>query len=143
MIVAQRLLNAVRPDDLVAPLGGDEFAVVSRHLMGAEAATSIALRMLKALDEPISVGTNGHQIGAGVGIALIPGDAITLKESLRKADVALYRAKSERRSALRFFEPEMDRRIHERDQLDRSLRAAVSAHVIRPFFHRVVDLRTC
>jgi predicted signal transduction protein with EAL and GGDEF domain len=63
-------------------------------------------------------------------------------EALRKADVALYRAKSERRSALRFFEAEMDRRVHERDQLERDLRAAISGDMIRPFFQPVVDLKT-
>jgi diguanylate cyclase (GGDEF)-like protein len=142
IIVAQRLLTAVRQDDLVARLGGDEFAILSRHLMGAEAATSVALRVLQALDEPILAGKISHQVGSGIGIALIPSDAITLKESLRKADVALYRAKSERRSTLRFFEQEMDRRVQERDQLDRQLRSAIAADMIRPFFQPVVDLKT-
>ena len=90
-IVSQRLVNAVRPNDLVARLGGDEFAVLARHLM-VQAATSIALRALQALGEPILVGKNSHHVGSGIGISLIPSDAMTLKESLRKADVALYRA---------------------------------------------------
>jgi diguanylate cyclase (GGDEF)-like protein len=137
IIVSQRLVRAVRPDDTVARLGGDEFAILSRHLMGAEAATSIALRIVEALDETILTGKSSHQVGAGVGIALIPGDATTLEESLRKADVALYRAKSERRSALRFFEQEMDRRVQERDRLDRALRAAVAADAIIPFFSQL------
>jgi diguanylate cyclase (GGDEF)-like protein len=141
-IVAQRLSGAVREGDLVARVGGDEFAILSRHLMGAEAATNIAMRVLHALEEPILAGRKGHQIGSGIGIALIPNDATTLLEALRKADIALYRAKSERRSALRFFEGEMDRRVQERDRLDRELRAAIAADTIRPFFQPVVDLKT-
>ena len=141
-IVAQRLVTAVRDGDLVARLGGDEFAVLSLHLMGAEAATSIAKRVLHVLGEPISAGNYVHHIGSGIGIAMIPADATTLQEALRKADVALYRAKSERRSALRFFEQEMDRRVQERDQLDRDLRAAITADMIHPFFQPVVDLKT-
>jgi diguanylate cyclase (GGDEF)-like protein len=141
-IVAQRLATAVRTGDLVARLGGDEFAVLSQHLMGAEAATSIAMRILHALEDPISAGHCNHQIGSGIGIALIPGDATTLQEALRKADVALYRAKSERRSALRFFEEEMDRHVQERDRLDHDLRAAITADMIQPFFQPVVDLKT-
>ena len=142
IIVAQRLVTAVREGDLVARLGGDEFVILSLHLMGAEAATSIAMRVLRALEEPVSIGKNNHQIGSGIGIALIPSDATTLQEALRKADVALYRAKSERRSALRFFEEEMDRRVQERDRLERDLRAAIAANMIRPFFQPVVDLKT-
>jgi diguanylate cyclase (GGDEF)-like protein len=122
IIVAQRIASAVRDGDLVSRLGGDEFAILARHLMSAEAATSIARRVLQSLAEPIVAGRASHQVGSGVGIALIPNDATSLKEALRKADVALYRAKSERRSALRFFEEEMDRRVQERDQLDRDLR---------------------
>ncbi len=140
--VAQRLVSAVREGDLVARLGGDEFAILGCHLMGAEAATSIAIRILHALEEPISAGKHNHQVRSGIGIALIPGDAGTLQEALRKADVALYRAKSERRSALRFFEEAMDRRVQERDRLDRDLRAAIVGDRIQPFFQPVVDLKT-
>jgi len=110
--------------------------------MGPEAATSTAIRVLRALEEPISAGTSKHRIGTGIGIALIPTDANTLQEALRKADVALYRAKSERRSALRFFEAEMDRRVQERDRLDRDLRVAIAADMIRPVFQPVVNLNT-
>jgi diguanylate cyclase (GGDEF)-like protein len=141
-IVAQRLVTAVRDGDLVARVGGDQFAILALHLMGPEAATSIAIRVLHALGEAITAGNHAHHIGSGVGIAMIPGDATTLREALRKADVALYRAKSERRSALRFFEAEMDQRVHERDKLDRDLRAAISGDMIHPFFQAVVDLKT-
>ena len=140
-IVAQRLATAVREGDLVARIGGDEFAILSKHLMGAEAATSIAMRVLHSFDEPILAGRRSHQIGSGIGIALIPSDATTLQEAQRKADIALYRAKSERRSALRFFEEEMDRFVQERDQLDRDLRAAIAADAIHPVFQPVVDLK--
>ncbi len=141
IIVAQRLSTAVREGDLVARIGGDEFAILSKHLMGAEAATSIAMRVLHSFEEPILAGRKSHQIGSGIGIALIPSDATTLREALRKADIALYRAKSERRSALRFFEEEMDRFVQERDQLDRDLRAAIAADAIHPVFQPVVDLK--
>lgn len=142
IVVAQRLASAVMEGDLVARLGGDEFAILSRHLMGAEAATSTARRVLRTIGEPISAGKGLHRIGSGVGIALLPGDADSTQEILRKADVALYRAKSERRSAMRFFELEMDRHVRERDQLERDLRSAIEADVIRPFFQPVVDLPT-
>jgi diguanylate cyclase (GGDEF)-like protein len=141
-IVAHRLVAAVREGDLVARLGGDEFAVLSLHLMGPEAATNIAMRILHALEEPVSAGNYSHQIGSGIGIALVPGDATTLREALRKADVALYRAKAERGSALRFFEAQMDRRVQERDRIDRDLRSAIAANLICPFFQPVVDLKT-
>ena len=140
--VAQRLLGAMRDSDLAARLGGDEFAILALHLVGPEAATSIALRVIEALTQPIVVGSVRHQIGAGLGISLIPGDAATPEQALRKADLALYRAKEERRSAVRFFEDDMDKRVQERHGLEQELRIAVANESIRAYFQPSVQLKT-
>lgn len=142
MVAAQRLLGAVRTGDLVARLGGDEFVVVAQHLLGPEAVTNIALRIVQALSEPVAAGGVSHEIGTGIGIALLPDDASTPQEAMRKADVALYRAKAERRSAFRFFEEEMDRLVHEREEMERSLKLAIEAGRIGPRFRPSFDLRT-
>jgi len=63
-------------------------------------------------------------------------------EALRKADVALYRAKAERRSALRFFEPAMDTRVQERASMERALREAMDAGRISTLYQPNVSLRT-
>lgn len=141
-IVAQRLLRAMRDGDLPARFGGDEFAILALHLVGAEAATNVALRVIEALKEPIIAGSVRHQISAGIGIAIIPDDAFTPEQALRKADLALYRAKEERRSALRFFEDEMDKRVREREGLVQELRIAVANESIRTYFQPSVELRT-
>jgi diguanylate cyclase (GGDEF)-like protein len=142
IIVAQRLLRAARDGDLVARLGGDEFVVLAQHLLGPEAASSIALRIIHALAEPILAGSNRHEIGAGIGIALLPSDAQNAMEAIRKADVALYRAKAERRSAFRFFEEDMDRFVRERDQMERALRKAIEEDLIQLRFRPSFNLRT-
>lgn len=140
--VAGRLLGAVREGDLVARLGGDEFVILARHLLGAEAAASIALRIIEALSQPIGTGRSRHQIGAGIGIALLPGDAPSAGEAIRKADVALYRAKAEMRSAYRFFEEEMDQLMRERAQLEVELRLALEQDRVRPRFRPSFDLKS-
>lgn len=142
IVVAQRLQGALRESELVARFGGDEFAILATHLLGPEAATNISLRVIQSLEEPILVGNTQHNVGAGIGMALIPQDATTIQEALRKADVALYRAKAERRSAMRFFEEDMDRLVQEREYMERELRAAIASNDIRAFFQPSVDLET-
>ncbi|WP_442578217.1 putative bifunctional diguanylate cyclase/phosphodiesterase [Mesorhizobium sp. ASY16-5R] len=139
-IVAHRLVRAVRDGDLVARLGGDEFAVLSLHLLGPEAAANIAMRVIQALNEMVATGVLLHQVDTAIGIALLPEDGGTCEEALRKADLALYRAKAERRSSFRFFEEEMDRYVRERERMERELRAAIAGDQVRPRFRPSVDL---
>jgi len=138
--VAGRLKSAMRENDLVARLGGDEFAVLATHLVGPDAAASIAIRIADQLKEPIPANGGRHQISAAIGIALIPQDGQDQAEVLRKADIALYRAKAQGGSAMRFFEEHMDEAIRERDWLERELRAAVDAGEIVAFYQPLVKL---
>lgn len=123
--VGARLLRAVREGDLVARLGGDEFAILARNVAGAEGAASLSLRIIEGLTPPVAVAGVRHAVGAAIGVALSPHDGQDAGELLRKADVALYRAKAERKSGVRFFEPQMDARLQERDALERALLAGV------------------
>ena len=142
LVVAQRLLGAMRDGDMVARFGGDEFAILATHLADPEVATNIALRVIDALEVPIPAAGATHRIGAGIGIALMPNDATSAEELLRKADVALYRAKAERRSAMRFFEEQMDARLQERASLEAALREALDDNRIEILYRPTRDLRT-
>jgi diguanylate cyclase (GGDEF)-like protein len=142
ILVAQRLLKCAREGDLVARLGGDEFVLLAHDLSSAEGASNVARRIVRAMEEPFVTGAIRHQLGTGIGISLLPKNAAAPEEALRKADVALYRAKTERRSAFRFFEEEMDALVLEREQLERELRAALAAQQIRAGYRPAFDLAT-
>jgi diguanylate cyclase (GGDEF)-like protein len=139
---SQRLSAAMREGDLLARLGGDEFAVIARHLASAETAAGIANRIIKAFESPIQAGAMQRQVGTGIGIALIPNDGTNAEEILRKADIALYRAKIGKQSSTRFFEEEMDRHSRERDSLERDLAVAIESGVVCPWYQPIVDLQT-
>jgi len=142
MIVAQRILGAARDGDLVARLGGDEFAIVATQMPSSESATGLALRVIAALEKPIVAGQVEHRISAGVGFCLLPYPSASADETLRRADVALYKAKKEGQSALRCFDDDLDRQVRERDYLERQLRHALGAGDIQPHFQPLVDLGT-
>jgi diguanylate cyclase (GGDEF)-like protein len=139
---ATRLRRAIRDGDMVARLGGDEFAVLARHLSGADAAAGLAMRIIDELSLPVQTVAGDHHIGTGIGIALFPMDGSESDALVRKADVALYRAKSELESALRFFEEDMDRLIRERDRLERDLKAAIGTAALQVRYQPRFNLRS-
>jgi len=139
--IAMRLRRAARQQDLVARFGGDEFAILARELAGSEDATNVALRVIKELDQPITTGSLKHHVG--VGIALFPQDGRTEIEILRRADIALYRAKDEKpKSVSRFFDADMDARTQERDLIERDLPGAIVEGDVRSFYQPLIDLQT-
>ena len=95
--IGPRIRKVVRHSDVVARLGGDEFAVL---LHGADAfkATTVALRITTLLEQPIDVNTASLHVGASIGVALAPEHAQNATDLLRCADIAMYRAKTERGS---------------------------------------------
>jgi len=125
-VVAQRLVHAVRREDLVARLGGDEFAVITTETADLAALERFADRLIAILRAPYSI--NGHTllIGASIGIAVIGRDAGDAADIMRRADVALYRAKNEGRSRACIYDADMDADLRERKQLENDLRTAIA-----------------
>jgi diguanylate cyclase (GGDEF)-like protein len=140
--VAERLRAAVRADDVIARLGGDEFAIVQVGTRQPSGATGLARRLIERITEPFDV--SGHVIhtGTSVGIAIAPFDGASADELLKNADMALYSAKGDGRGALRFFEPEMDRSVRARRDLELDLRRAISSEELDLYYQPLVDLST-
>lgn len=115
--VARRLSLCVRESDTVARLGGDEFVVILEDLDdGQHAATAHAGRVAEKLREVLSqpyllASSEGgdavtHRCTASIGVCLFQGHGLSRDELIRRADVAMYDAKSAGRNTVRFFRPE-------------------------------------
>jgi diguanylate cyclase (GGDEF)-like protein len=94
-IVAQRLQHVLYAGDMVARLGGDEFIVLVRGERSSEAAAVIAARIVRALDEPVTIGDQPMTVGASIGISQFPSDGRSAEELLLNADAAMYAAKAD------------------------------------------------
>ena len=138
--VADRLKACVREGDTVARLGGDEFAIIQIDMRQADDANVLAQRIIAAFREPVDV--DGHRImtGVSIGVAVAPGDGVLHGTLMRNADIALYLAKAEGRGSARFFEAEMDARIHTRLVLEQDLQGAVGRNEFELYYQPLVSL---
>ncbi len=139
--VAGRLLGNLRDTDTVARLGGDEFAIVQTALESPLDATAFAERTIAMLREPFAVDEHQIVIGASVGIAFAPQDAIDADQLLKCADLALYRAKVDGRGVYRLFHAEMDARMQARRVMELDLHQALYAGQFELFYQPLIDLR--
>lgn len=137
---AERLRRCVREGDTVARLGGDEFAVVQTGLSDMDGATRLAARIVAAMAAPFDLA--GHQvvIGASVGVSAAPSDGEDVDELLKKADMALYRAKGDGRGAFHFFERAMDEQLQARRALELDLRRALQDGEFELFYQPLYHL---
>jgi diguanylate cyclase (GGDEF)-like protein/PAS domain S-box-containing protein len=125
--VAQRLSTCVRASDTVARLGGDEFVIMVEDLSEsvAEAATQARLvgeKILAAFTQPYQLDLYEHFTSPSIGVTLFMGRSSSVDELLKRADLAMYQAKASGRNTLRFFDPEMQRLINVRVELEADLR---------------------
>ncbi|TRM52354.1 EAL domain-containing protein [Achromobacter sp. LC458] len=122
---ARRVKAILGPDDVIARLGGDEFAVLAQNTSEASA-NALTRRILAEVRAPFELLGGRAFVGASIGIAMAPRDATTRSELMRKADIALYRAKESGRNQYCFFEPEMDETLKAKALMEADLRAALA-----------------
>ncbi|NWG26259.1 MAG: EAL domain-containing protein [Pseudorhodoplanes sp.] len=140
--VAERMRKCLREGDTLARLGSDEFAILQSQVDHAEDASALAARLIDDLAVPFDL--DGHQaaIGVSIGIAIAPVDGRQPEQLLKSADIALYRAKAEGKGTYRFFEPQMDRLMQARRELELDLREAIARDQFELHYQPLVNLKT-
>jgi diguanylate cyclase (GGDEF)-like protein len=126
-----RRLKQVAGDAFLARVGGDEFIAVLLGEAPAAAAGGLAEQLLTALVGDIEIAGRQVRIGVSIGIACSPADGNDPTTLLANADIALYRAKSEGRNAIRFFEAGMATQLRDQRELQHDLQSAVANDELR------------
>lgn len=119
-------LQAAAEGAFLARLGGDEFSLIAAEGPQPATAEALAERLVEAINRDIEVDGQLMRVGVSVGVAIYPADGTDAKTLQANADAALYRAKSEGRGLVRFFQPSMDESLRERRVLQHDLRSALA-----------------
>ena len=145
-MVTARLEASVRQEDTVARLGGDEFVVLVSGLEGKRAQVTqqvrqVAEKLRRLLAEPMLLDGHRLQVTPSIGIALIPDHGDNPTDLLKRADIALYRAKDSGRNTIQIFRKSMQDAASERLRLENDLRLALARGEFELYYQPQVDAR--
>ncbi|AOV16215.1 hypothetical protein BJI67_03235 [Acidihalobacter aeolianus] len=142
--VGKRLSNKTRPNDTVARLGSDEFAVLLTNLGTSRSEASAlaearAKEMLLTMDRPFKLMANEYHNTSRIGITLFDRDTGNIEDLFKQAELAMYQAKTHRQGSICFYEPHMRDTVTTRLGLESALRKAIDKREITLYYQPEVD----
>ncbi|MCJ8318200.1 MAG: EAL domain-containing protein [Colwellia sp.] len=139
--ITKRLLLVLRTEDTVARIGGDEFVILLESFNTNQLGT-IAQKIIASIEEPVQLKNNKVSVGASIGIALYPEDAVNSEKLLRNADMAMYHAKQLGRNNFQFFTDEMNFKAKERLSQESKIKQAVKNNEFINYYQPIVNAHT-
>lgn len=142
--VAIRINSFIKVEDTLARVGGDEFAILLSDLspqteFASTQARKIANAILEALREPFKLEHHTYYITASVGVAMFSNKIQDMDVLLKRADLAMYKAKSLGKNTIEFFDHELQVQVINRAAIEKDLRSALSDGQFKIFYQPQMD----
>ena len=141
-IVSRRIEACVGESDMVARMGGDEFAILLPKVASQAGAVAIAEKIIAAFVDPFDVAGQQMLCGASIGIAFAPEDGDSVETLMKHVDLALYDAKGNGRNRYSLFESDMDEAARARREIEIDLRAAMQRDELSLYYQPLVCIET-
>lgn len=143
-LVATRLSNCIAGRHTLARQGGDEFAVVLEDLPidpldAGRSTEQVGRAILEALRTPFYLGQQDFHVTVSMGAVVFCSQKDSVEELLKRADLALYQAKSAGRDTLQFFDPSMQKAVTARVEMEKDMRLALDRHEFDLYFQPQVQ----
>jgi len=140
--VSARLSDCLRDTDTISRQGGDEFVILLSDLPDGRAAVPIVAKIMGRMEEPFNVEGNELATSFSIGVTVYPEDGEDFDTLLKKADMAMYRAKEAGRNGYHFFNEEMALQAGEHLTLRNGLRRALDHNELHLHYQPQIDLFT-
>lgn len=137
--VAQRIRSSIREDDLLARIGGDEFAVVLRDIDEPAQAEMRAKAIMSDLLNTLDIEHNHINMTASIGITIFPQDATAVQELIKLAELAMYAAKSTGSLSVHFFDEDLRQSTEQHIALHHQMITGLEQNEFRVYYQPVID----
>lgn len=139
---AQRLKRAIRRNDTVARVGGDEFTMLFSKVVSKELTEQLVFKLLQEIREPVEINGHRHQMQCSIGIAVYPSAGTDVESLQRHADIAMYHAKLEKGSSYCFYSSTLE--MHGASQSDANMDfvSALANNEIGLYFNPRIECAT-
>lgn len=138
--VALRIVSTIRATDFVARLGGDEFVIIQSDVSQPDAAETLARKLVLELGRPYALEGQEVMSGTSIGICVYPQDAKNSVDLLKRADLALYRAKHSGRHTYHFYHSGLASEQTWKKDREAALRGALKKHQFELYYQPLIDL---
>jgi|GEM_PF-3418020 len=141
-VFSQRLKRAIRRNDTVARVGGDEFMLLFAKVVSQELTQQLVYKILQELQKPAEI--NGHilPMPCSIGIAIYPGAGTDIETLQRNADIAMYNAKLEKGSTYCFYNSTLDMQSNSQEELNLNFVSALANNQIGLYFNPRIECAT-
>lgn len=140
--ISSMISEALRSNDFVARVGGDEFVVIVEKYHSIMELTTIVERIQKYLAQTWIIQTHPISVGSSVGIAFYPKDGRDLISLMKNSDIAMYEAKNRGRGRYHFFTEELNKRVQDAISLDKNMRKALENDEYQLHYQPKVDIKS-
>ena len=140
--VSQRLAACLQESDVLARLGGGEFAILRTELLSADSLNSLSRQLLDHLLKPFFLFGKEIQANASIGITIYPFDGTSVEQLLKNADTAAHEAKQRERHTYQFYLAEMNVKLQKRLALEEQLRHALRRGEMFLHYQPRIDLKS-
>lgn len=142
IVVSSRMREALRDNDTLARIGGDEFVAVMENIATVEDCEPMLERLLLAASEPVVIGGVKLEVSASIGVTIYPQDGIDADQLMRHADQAMYVAKQEGKNRYRLFDAAHNAALVNQHEKVEGIRKALEQKEFVLFYQPKVNMKT-